>query len=55
MKLIHYGSTSFDPKKFNPVLNSYIKPTGGLWTSPIDSEFGWKDWCTAEDFRECNE
>jgi hypothetical protein len=26
------------------------KPTGGLWTSPVNSSWGWKDWCESEDF-----
>ena len=28
------------------------KPNGGLWGSPIDSEWGWKDWCDCENFRQ---
>ena len=55
MKLIHYGSKKFDPTDFNEIRNNYVKPCGGLWTSPIDSEWGWKQWCKAEDFRECND
>lgn len=56
MQLIHYGSLSFDKKKFKKVKNSgWIKPIeGGLWTSPIDSNWGWSDWCKAEDFRKCD-
>ena len=30
------------------------KPRTGLWASPIDSEWGWKEWCESEDFRDCN-
>ena len=26
------------------------KPRGGLWGSPTNSDFGWKDWCESEDF-----
>ena len=26
------------------------KPIGGLWGSPENSEYGWKDWCESEDF-----
>jgi len=22
-----------------------IKPVGGLWCSPLDSKYGWRDWC----------
>ncbi len=55
MELIHYGANKYDPKKFRKVENmNFVKPKGGLWTSPVDSEFGWKDWCVAEDFRSCN-
>jgi len=28
------------------------KPEGGLWASPVDSKFGWQDWCRAKDFRD---
>lgn len=47
-KLIHYGSKSFDPLVYKEVENSEynIKPyKGGLWTSPIDSDLGWIDYC----------
>lgn len=50
--LIHYGSSNFNPLKFRPPLNrNFIKPQYGLWTSPINSEYGWKDWCIDNDFR----
>ena len=29
------------------------KPNGGLWASPKDAEFGWKEWCEQEHFRNC--
>ena len=54
MDLIHYGSDCFDPEQFRPIADdiegSRIKPSGGLWTSPVGSEHGWKDWCESEDF-----
>ena len=31
------------------------KPRGSLWASGTDVEYGWKDWCNAEEFRECKE
>ena len=31
------------------------KRDGGLWTSPIDSKWGWKDWNDCEQFRDCDE
>lgn len=55
MHLIHYGNYDFDDQKFEEVKNrEWMKPKGGLWTSPITSKWGWKDWCNAENFRECN-
>ena len=52
-EFVVYGKT-IDSKKFvkphnghNQFLN---KPDGGLWASPVDSEWGWCDWCSSEDF-----
>lgn len=54
--VIHYGSKTYSPKKVGKIKNSnWVKPNGGLWTSPIGSEYGWKDWCEAEQFRDCIE
>ena len=57
MRFIHYGHCSFDRKKFVPIQNQECrnKPSGGFWGSPVDSEYGWKDWCKDNDFRECDE
>jgi hypothetical protein len=55
MILIHYGAKKFDRDLFKPIQNEWIKPKGGLWTSPVDSEFGWKDWCRDNEFAHCNE
>ena len=56
MKVIHYGSKTFDTDKFKPVKNkNWVKPDGGLWSSPIDSNFGWKDWNEVEEFKDCRE
>jgi len=54
---IHYGHKNFDLSKFQEISNRemFVKPLGGLWGSPINAEFGWKDWCEAEEFKECNE
>lgn len=55
---VHYGADHYDVSRFKTVQNSeWAKPKHGTgyWMSPIDSEFGWKDWCKAEDFRECRE
>ena len=41
---------NFNPDKFDPIRNIpyFDKPWGGLWGSPVDAKFGWKEWC------ECN-
>lgn len=55
-QLIHYGSTNYNPELVGKIVNArWVKPKGGLWTSPVDSQWGWKDWCEMENFRECNE
>ena len=52
--LIHYGSKKFSELRFNTPQNAGgNKPTGGFWTSPEGSEYGWKNWCAQNDFREC--
>ena len=52
---IHYGKTSFDINKFEPIRNdtNFTKPHGGFWASRIGAAFGWKEWCEQEEFREC--
>ena len=51
IKCIKYGSNSFDIKKFEPVQNyNWIKPIGGLWASPYNSNWGWKQWCEDQEF-----
>ena len=51
MNLVKYGSASFDPAQFDAIRDDHwIKPKGGLWASPVDSEFGWVDWCSHEEF-----
>ena len=56
---IHYGAKEFNPQKFIPVINrvNWVKPEAhtGLWASPVNAEWGWKDWCEAENFRECDD
>lgn len=48
---IHYGDDTF--RTPDPIQNSKYrnKPRGGLWASRKDAEYGWKDWCIAEEFR----
>ena len=52
LHLIKYGSDKFDLSKFNPVKSQpgAIKPDGGLWASPVNSEYGWKEWCEENEF-----
>jgi hypothetical protein len=39
-----------------PIKNrNFVKPTGGLWASPVDSEFGWKEWNEQNQFRDCSQ
>lgn len=53
---VHYGSKIFDPELFKTVRNNRFprnKPgEGGLWASPVDAEYGWRDFCTNEAFHE---
>jgi hypothetical protein len=45
---IHYGADSYNKLKFKKVVGSHIginKPIGGLWASPVDSNWGWINWC----------
>lgn len=51
MILIHYGATEYKPELVKPIKNRlFVKPHGGLWTSPVDSKWGWKDWCESENY-----
>ena len=52
-EFIHYGSSKFlDDYWCNPVTSEYgSKPMcGGLWASPTDAVFSWKDFCERDDF-----
>lgn len=56
LKLISYGLGDFKADLFKPIENRrHLKPKGGLWGSPVDSKWGWRDWCEAEDFGDCSE
>lgn len=47
-----YGSNKFDINKFDSIKNrDFIKPHGGLWSSPVNSSYGWKDWCESEGYK----
>lgn len=53
---INYGRIEFKKQLFCPTRNraGFPKPEGGLWASNVNAEYGWKDWCRDENFRECN-
>lgn len=52
IEMITYGYTGFELCRFREIRNgmNYVKPHGGLWSSPVESNWGWKDWCKAEEF-----
>jgi len=52
LHLITYGrGANLDIAKFEAIHNqNFIKPSGGLWASPINSRWGWRDWCKVNDF-----
>lgn len=48
------GSDHFDRSLAMPITNElypWVKPRGGMWSSPIDSENTWEDWCLSNGFR----
>ena len=51
LNLKSYGlGNKFNVEKFIPVKNRDNKPFGGLWASPVNSEWGWEDWCKSENW-----
>lgn len=54
---IHYGHKEFNINSFNEIRNDYLwtKPLGGLWASPVDAQYGWKDWCKSSGYTKCND
>ena len=54
-EFISYGliidRTKFEEIKDHPRVEYLEKPLGGLWCSPVNSEWGWKDWCLSESYR----
>lgn len=56
---VHYNSNKYDKERLYRAVNDpekhYLehpfqyKPHG-LWASPVDSEYGWKEWCEDEEF-----
>jgi hypothetical protein len=52
LHLVHYGANSFDAAEFGEIKNrNFVKPSGGLWASPVESDYGWRHWCTAEEYQ----
>ena len=51
---IHYGNDHMDVNyNYDTDIEKNTlkcKPPYGVWASRVDSNFGWKDWCEAEDF-----
>ena len=47
---VSYLDVPFDKKLLKPSdkMNNCInnKPIGGFWASPVDAEYGWKEFCT---------
>lgn len=54
---VHYGHNQFDINLFKPAKNAGYrnKPLFGLWGSPIDSTFGWKEWNQLNEYKECDD
>lgn len=49
--LVHFGASKFQPELLRKPINEWVKPRGGLWTSPVGSDYGWEKWCRSEGFR----
>lgn len=52
---IHYGTENFSLEKFEDIKKKrkycLNKPAYGLWASPVNTNWGWKDWCKSENYR----
>ncbi len=54
LEVIHYGNNSYDPSLVGSIINrEWVKPDGGLWTSPVDVEYGWDMWCEQQHYADC--
>ena len=43
LELTHFGNDSFDRGLFQPAVDGHwVKPIGGFWASPRETEFGWE-------------
>ena len=57
MKIISYGlGNVLDTGIIKPVMNRNFKPHGqsGIWGSPVESEFGWREFCLRENYGDLN-
>lgn len=50
-----YDQKAFKPIEYDDVYTIANKCRYGLWACPIDSNFGWKEWCEREDFPSGND
>ncbi len=53
LDLITYGcGNKFDRNKFKKIENqaTFNKPKGGLWASPIKTNYGWNEYCKQGEF-----
>ena len=55
-EFVHYGACEFDRTKFRKIRNRttpHCKPVHGtgLWSSPVDTSYGWRHWCAEEDYK----
>lgn len=49
-RYVHYGSNNL--REISEIRNGRIKPSGGLWSSPLNSPHSWKQWCIEQQFHE---
>lgn len=53
---IHYGTCAFMLELYEPIKNRcFVKPEDGLWASPVDAKYGWKEWNENSHFWELSE
>jgi len=52
LSIVTYGlGNIFKPELFKPIKNrQFCKPEGGLWSSPKESNWGWRDWCNTNEW-----
>lgn len=55
-RYIHYNSDTFDKERLKRALTHDKKyrrrdKPFGLWASPVNAKYGWKEWCEDEEWR----